>query len=205
MSLEITDDLIARQPAEAQAIIRLLLAKIEQLESKFRRTPDNSSLPPSSQHPHAKPQRAKKTTKRKRGGQHGHQKNQRALVPTAECDEVMSLSPDTCRRCGEELQGTDEDPLRHQVCELPKIKPLVTEYQQQRLTCSRCGESTCASLPAGVPWGQSGPRLIAFTVWDCRLRDFILAIARRPQLPGLFSSKQTPHRRVPRNAVGPTL
>jgi len=52
MSLEITEDLIARQSPEAQAIIRLLLAKIEELEAKFCKTPDNSSLPPSSQHPH---------------------------------------------------------------------------------------------------------------------------------------------------------
>jgi transposase len=53
--------------------------------------------------------------------------------------------------------------LRHQVWELPEIKPQVTEYQLHRLTCLRCGESTCAELPPGVPTGQSGPRLIAFT------------------------------------------
>lgn len=164
MSLEITEDLIARQPAEAQAIIRLLLARIEELEAKLGKSPANSSLPPSSQHPHAKPPRAKKKTKRKRGGQNGHKRYQRELIPSEECDEVIPLKPDACRRCGTELSGVDDDPLRHQVWELPEIKPIVTEYQQQRLTCPCCGESTCASLPAGVPSGQSGPRLIAFTV-----------------------------------------
>jgi hypothetical protein len=48
------------------------------------------------------------------------------------------------------------------VWELPEIKPIVTEYQQHRLPCL-CGETTCASLPEGVPCGQSGPRLIAFS------------------------------------------
>ena len=47
---------------------------------------------------------------------------------------------------------------------MPEIKPQVTEYQQHRLICSGCGEQTCAALPPGVPVGQSGPRLIAFTV-----------------------------------------
>jgi transposase len=51
--------------------------------------------------------------------------------------------------------------LRHQVWELPEIKPHVTEYQQHRLACPCCGESTCAALPEGVPCGQAGPRLVA--------------------------------------------
>ena len=47
--------------------------------------------------------------------------------------------------------------------ELPPIKPHVTEYQRHRLACPCCGETTCAELPPGVPQGQSGPRLMAFT------------------------------------------
>ena len=71
--------------------------------------------------------------------------------------------PGECRRCGEKLSGLDPEPLRHQVWELPEIKPLVTEYQRHRLVCPCCGETTCAELPPGVPQGQSGPRLMAFT------------------------------------------
>lgn len=164
MSLEITEELIARQPPEAQAIIRALLARLEQLEAKLGKTPGNSSLPPSSQHPHAKPPRAKKRNKRKQGGQPGHPKFERALVPADRCDAVVPLKPAACRRCGEKLVGNDQEPLRHQVWELPEIKPLITEYQRHRLSCPCCGETTCASLPSGVPDGQSGPRLVAFTV-----------------------------------------
>src|SRR6185437_114222 len=43
-----------------------------------------------------------------------------------------------------------------------EIQPIVIEYQRHRRTCSCCGETTCAALPAGVPTGQSGPRLVAF-------------------------------------------
>jgi len=161
MSLEITEDLIARQPPEAQAIIRLLLARIAELEARLNKTPQNSSLPPSTQHPHAKPQPPKAKSKKRRGGQPGHAKHERPLLPTEECDDVQSLKPAACRRCGGRLSGTDHQPLRHQVWELPEIKPLVTEYQLHRLECVNCGKSTCAELPPGVPAGQAGPRLVA--------------------------------------------
>ena len=126
-------------------------------------SPQNSSLPPSSQHPHAKPKPRKGKGKKKRGGQPGHPKHERPLIPTDQCNEVQSLKPTECRKCGEMLAGNDAEPLRHQVWELPEIKPLVTEYQRHRLECPCCGETTCAELPAGVPQGQSGPRLMAFT------------------------------------------
>ena len=162
MSLEITEDLIARQPPEAQAIIRLLLAKIAQLEARLDKSPQNSSLPPSTQHPHARPPRKRAKSKRKRGGQPGHPKAERALIPTEECTALVPLRPGACRRCGTALAGDDPAPLRHQVWELPEIKPLITEYQRHRLRCPCCSETTCAELPAGVPTGASGPRLIAF-------------------------------------------
>jgi hypothetical protein len=54
MSLEITEELIARQTPEAQAIIRALLAKIQELQDRLNQSPRNSSSPPSTEHPHAK-------------------------------------------------------------------------------------------------------------------------------------------------------
>jgi transposase len=50
------------------------------------------------------------------------------------------------------------------VWDLPPIKRLVDEYQLFRGHCvCCCGSTTQASLPAGVPTGQCGPRLAAFT------------------------------------------
>ena len=195
MQAAVTEEIIARQPPEAQAIIRLLLAEIAKLEARIkeleggRKTPQNSSLPPSSVHPHAKPASPKRKSKKKRGGQPGHEKHERPLIPTEDCDDVQPLKPTECRRCGEKLSGSDPEPLRHQVWELPEIKPHVTEYQRHRLACPACGETTCAELPCGVPQGQSGPRLMAFTA----LSD------------GLLSPKQATHGRVPQYAAWPTL
>ena len=144
MSQDVPESLIACQSPEAQAIIRLLLAQIAELkarvaelESQLGRTPQNSSLPPSSQHPHAKPAKLTKgprrqKSKKKRGGQPGHKKHERPLIPTKDCDETLDLKPTKCRQCGETLRGSDADPLRHQVRELPEVKPHVTVWAGDR-------------------------------------------------------------------------
>ncbi|MBU4398285.1 MAG: IS66 family transposase, partial [Planctomycetes bacterium] len=87
MSLGITEEILARQSPEAQGIIRLLLAKIAELEARIeqlergQKTPPNSSLPPSTRHPHAKPAPPNRKSKKKRGGQPGHTKHERPLIP----------------------------------------------------------------------------------------------------------------------------
>ena len=140
-----------------------LEAKIEELTQKL--TPRNSSVPPSTEHPHARPKKSAKSgsKKRKRGGQKGHGRNTRALIPSEECTAVISCVPDECRRCGGELTPSESEPIRHQVWDLPPIEPIVTEYQRHRGDCPCCGISTCGPLPDGVHTGQCGPRLAAFT------------------------------------------
>jgi len=160
--LTIPPELEAEITPAVRTFLEMLLDRIAQLERE-QKTPQNSSLPPSTQHPHARPQPQKRKSKRKRGGQPGHKKHDRPLIPIDQCEDVVLLLPTECRRCKEKLSGSDPEPLRHQVWELPEITPLVIEYQRHRLTCPCCGETTCAELPVGVPQGQSGPRLMAFT------------------------------------------
>ena len=163
----ITPEQLAALPPEFQALLRAVIdyyeRRIAELEARLNKTPRNSSLPPSSEHPHAKPPRQKQRSGKKPGGQPGHDKYQRALVPVEQCMQVVPCIPKTCRRCGTALDGNDPEPLRHQVWDIPEIKPLVTEYQRHRLTCSGCSASTCGELPAGVPQSQAGPRLVALT------------------------------------------
>lgn len=162
----IPGELEAEMTPAVREFVLSLLAKIDELNSeidRLKKTPQNSSVPPSTEHPHKKPPSKKKKSGRKRGGQQGHPKHEKPLIDAAECDEVVPLKPDTCRRGGEKLSGDDPEPLRQQYWELPEIKPTVIEYQRHRLQCPCCGTTTCAELPAGVPHGQAGPRLIALT------------------------------------------
>jgi hypothetical protein len=74
---------------------------------------------------------------------------------------VLPVKPRQCRRCQHPLQGDDPQPYRHQVTELPPIRPVVTEYQIHRLLCPACGVPARADLPLGVPPGGFGPRVQA--------------------------------------------
>src|SRR5215831_14639795 len=156
-----------RTPAEAQAYIRVLEARVETLASmvhtfqeQLNQTSRNSSRPPSSDPPaHARPPRPR--SKRRRGGQPGHPGQTRTLVPVEEVDEVVVLKPTQCRSCQAPLSGDDAAPFRHHVIEIPPIKPVITEYPWHQLTCPACGETTRAPWPAGVPSGTYGPRVHA--------------------------------------------
>lgn len=160
----LSPDVRASLPPSVVALLDYLTTRVAELEAQLagQKTPANSSLPPSSTHPHQKTLASRKPkSSRPRGGQPGHAKHQRDLIPTDQCQQVVTCQPTACRRCGHALAGIDPAPWRHQVWELPPLQPLVTEYQQHRLACP-CGVLTCGELPPGVPTGQAGPRLVAF-------------------------------------------
>ncbi len=123
MSLEITAELIARQSPEAQVIIRLLLARVAEqdrriakLEARLNKTPQNSSLPPGTQHPHAKPVADRPKSNKTRGGQPGHPRHERALIPATDCTALGSRSsPPSVDVAGRTWPAPIPSPLRHQV------------------------------------------------------------------------------------------
>jgi transposase len=157
-----------RTPAEAQAYIRTLEARIAALEAtvqhlleRLRLDSHNSSQPPSSDPPATRRPRPRHPSGRKPGGQPGHHGQTRALVPLEEVDAVFPVKPTRCSRCQHPLYGADDQPQRHQVTDLPPVQPVVTEYQLHVLVCPVCGTTTRAGLPLGVPPGGFGPRVQA--------------------------------------------
>src|SRR5512144_1025767 len=152
-------------PADAQAAVLALVGSLEQriaaMEERLNPNSTNSSKPPSSDPPSVKRRPPAPPSGKKRGGQLGHRHHARALVPPEQLRQVIECKPPRCRWCGHDLQGDDPEPLRHQVAEVPPIQPVVDEYRLHRLRCPRCGTSTCAAQPPGVPAGAFGPRLRA--------------------------------------------
>lgn len=132
-----------------------------ELTALLKQNSSNSSRPPSSDPPAAPPSRPRKPSGRRRGGQPGHKKHERRLLPPEQVTATHSLKPEYCRTCSDKLTGEDPAPYRHQVIEVPKVAPLVHEYQLHTLCCRRCRTRTRALLPDGVPHGQFGPRLTA--------------------------------------------
>ena len=151
--------------AEGEARIEKLERLVEKLQERLGLNSSNSSLPPSTDRGKNARRNAKKAKrkrgKRKRGGQKGHTGHHRELLPPEQVDAFQDHYPDACDNCGKELpEVSDEDPFRHQVTELPPVKPHVTEHRRHLVTCT-CGCETRAGLPPEVPKGIFGPRLVA--------------------------------------------
>ncbi len=138
-----------------------LEATVRDLQARLQLNSTNSSKPPSSDPIGLKRKPPTPPSRRRRGGQPGHRKAFRALVPPEKLRSSTDCKPDACRRCGHALSGEDPDPLIHQVAELPRIEPIVNEYRLHRLACPDCGQTTCGPLPEGVPTVRFGPYLQA--------------------------------------------
>jgi len=135
----LSKELWDRIPLEVQAALRVVIdgyeqrlaaleAQVTALQVQLQQNSQNSSRPPSSDGPQVKRKPPRPHSGRKRGAQPGHPLSQRVLVPVAEVEEVMPCKPTHCRRCGGALQGTDPQPHRHQVIEVPPPVPQIKEY-----------------------------------------------------------------------------
>jgi transposase len=153
-------------PASVQRWVIDLWAKntqlretVEVLQELIPRNSQNSSQPPSQDRPEQKRTREASGPPRQRGGQPGHPGRHRALVE--EVDEVVVYKPISCEQCGALLLGEDPARYRHQVTELPIVKPHITEYQVHRLTCPCCGHSNRGQLPLAIAASWFGPNAIS--------------------------------------------
>lgn len=147
--------------AALEKMVSTLLLKVEELEARLKQNSNNSNLPPSANPPGAPPSPPKKPTGRKPGGQPGHRGHHRAVVvPDVEID----YHPERCAHCQSVFCGDESEigePFRHQVTEIPPVRPFVTEHRLHRKRCPKCRHATLASLPSGIPSGQFGPRIVS--------------------------------------------
>jgi transposase len=148
-------------PVAVRALVMELLRRLAEVEARLNQTSRNSSKPPSSDPPQAKLRAAKAPTGRPSGGQPGHEGHGRKLKPESEVDQIIDVRPESCGQCGTLLLGEDTEPERHQVMELPRVAPVVTEYRRHCLWCVACGARTQAPWPATMPTGSFGPRVQA--------------------------------------------
>ena len=151
----------AATPIAVRELVLSLLERLAALEEHVNQTSRNSSKPPSSDPPNAPPRPRPPASGRKAGGQPGHAGQGRPLKPTEQVNRLVVNKPISCAACGALLLGEDPRPLRHQVTELPRIEPEVTEYQRHALTCLACGARTQPDWPAEMPSGSFGPRVQA--------------------------------------------
>lgn len=168
--------------AERDARIARLEAENARLRGETEKSSRNSSKPPSSDSPAQRAERTKKPgSGNKPGGQPGHEGHQRALLPPEKVGRTREHFPNRCKACRAALDAKPHgDPVRHQVVEVPKIEPDVTEHRLNAVLCT-CGCVTRAKLPRGIPRGMCGPNLMAIItllvgVYHLSRRDAVACI-----------------------------
>lgn len=153
---------------EANKIIKALWDIIQRLNEKLKTNSKNSSLAPSKDRTSKNQSNIRRTEERrknpkKRGGQPGHQKHVRALLPLDQVNHVVPCYPDNACACGGQVVVCAEIHRRHQQYEFPIIKPIVIEYQIYFGTCNQCSQKQIGALPVGISWSMLGPRVTAMT------------------------------------------
>src|SRR3954467_4964775 len=128
------DTLSPEARGAVSALVQSFERRIADLEERLNKNSTNSSKPPSTDPPSIKRRPPVPSTGKKRGGQPGHQRRARPLVPPEQLRQIIDCKPPECRWCHQQLQGDDPEPIRHQVAELPPVQPEVDEYRLHRLT-----------------------------------------------------------------------
>jgi transposase len=158
------------QVHELESQVAQQATKIAELEAelaKYKKPPknsSNSSLPPS-QDPNRARYSKKEKSERPSGGQTGHKGHYHPF--TEEPDIVKPLYPSACPYCGcKDILPQAEYQQTCQEINLPKIRPVVTEYRQHVGLCQHCGKKSAGEFPshmkAPVQMGESISGLIGY-------------------------------------------
>jgi len=178
------------------AELRAALAHVQAQLAAARKDSSTSSKPPSSDIVKPPKTPLPGQDQRRRGGQPGHPKHERALLPpellTAPArDYLLDLCPD----CGHGLRPADNAVRVVQQIDVADVPVLAEEHRSHPGWCPHCQKVHYASLPARVErGGLVGPRLttlIAYLKGACHasystirkfLRDVVGVTLSRGQL-----------------------
>jgi transposase len=178
------------------AQLQAALARVQAQLAAARKDSSTSSKPPSSDIVKPPKTPLPGQEKRRRGGQPGHPKHERALLPpelltTAPHDYLLDICPD----CGHGLRPADNAVRIVQQIDVADVPVLAEEHRSHPGWCSHCQKVHYASLPGRIEaGGLVGPRLttlIAYLKGACHasystirkfLRDVVGVTLSRGQL-----------------------
>lgn len=123
-------------------------ARIAELEARLNKNSNNSSKPPSTDGYKKKIKNNRVKNGRTSGGQEGHEGHTLLKVENPDY-RIDTRIEDHCD-CGESLSAVDDKIRTRQEIELPKIKPIVTEYITHEKICPRCGKVHKSEFPANI-------------------------------------------------------
>jgi transposase len=144
------------------AQVQTLTARVAELEARLhqpRKTPSNSSLPPSKGHKTNRPEEERRAGPRR--GSLGRAGGGRALAE--EPDQLVTAKAAACAHCRAALGEADQRlHARYDKVDLPPVRPVVTRVERYRGHCPCCGGTTLAPVPEGMGQGSPfGPSVLA--------------------------------------------
>jgi transposase len=141
-----------------KALVATLVEKVKDLEAKLAKNSNNSSKPPSSDHPGKKVKNSREKSGKPGGGQPGHVGANKQLA--SKPDTIVKLEPQTKCACGGHIIVSTDDFLVRQQQDLQPAKVITVEYRAHDGKCDCCGKAYKASFPEGVDSPVSyGPHL----------------------------------------------
>jgi len=157
--------------AEYDAKLAALSQQVKELQERLHTDSHNSGKPPSSDGLARRGYAKRAKSKRRPGGQPGHEGL--TLKRVEHPDHVVVHPVARCRRCGASLRGQAIQGYdRHQVFDVPPIRVEVTEHRAEIKCCPACGKQSVGEFPAEAKQAvQYGPRLRAYAIY---LKDYAL-------------------------------
>jgi len=159
---------------ELVALVKLLLAEIEQLKARIAEleAKNSSGLPPAtsrnSSQPPSRDQKSnsgEKKSQKRVGAKPGHKAATRPLVEKP--DRIIEAKVEQCTNCHADLRAVPPNHvIRHQIEELPIVRTLVIETQIHETECPHCHTLQRGVPPEGLePTRSFGPRLEATVIY----------------------------------------
>lgn len=137
--------------------------------ARLKTNSSNSSKPPSSdivKPPKDPDSKGGPTGGGQIGGQPGHAKHERLVLPPGRVDEVKEYRPASCPDCGGQVLASRSKPKVLQQIELAGRPLIVTEHKAFGVWCPHCQKTHPGTLPPEVlKAGLLGPRLTALAGW----------------------------------------
>jgi len=151
---------LEEENARLKKCVEKLETRIEELERLLGTNSKNSSRPPSSDLL-GMPVVLTRHRHKKRGARNGHQPHLKELLPQEFVKKHIHLRPNICTCGSTNLKESDQEPLRHQIVDIPPIEPHVTEYVQYISECKDCGAFVYLPLPDEIRRKHFGPGVLA--------------------------------------------
>lgn len=158
-------ELCRHEPEKMADLILALEGRVSSLEQRLNKNSKNSHQPPSSEGLKKPPRQSTKKSKRKAGGQKGHEGQTLKFSPNP--DQIIQHGANQCQRCGESLVEVAGAVIaRCQEIELPEKPVQVIEHQRLQKRCPCCGQPNQGEWPAHLTGNvQYGRRFKAICLY----------------------------------------